>query len=87
MSAEIDRENSKPFRDEHIRLWAPTLLVEPAAMSEHDGAGPLPIQICADTYTVFRDNRYALLGSRQRAQNNSDEKHGTKHEHAGIIRC
>jgi hypothetical protein len=60
-ATEIDCQNAKSFGHKSINLDPPTLLVESAAVSEHNCTGALAIEIGANSPTIFGMKRDALL--------------------------
>ena len=74
-STEIDCEDSKSFRRQSPGLLSPALLVESAAVSEHNGAGAMAIEIGTNSSTVFGGEQDGLLCGPQRGK---DEGHGAK---------
>lgn len=63
-STEIDCQNAKSFGHKSVSLDSPALLVESAAVSEHNRTGALAIEIGANSPTIFGKKRDALLSRR-----------------------
>ena len=60
-ATEIDCQNGKSFGHQSISLDSPTLLVESAAVGEHNRTGALAIEMGANLSTIFGRKRDALL--------------------------
>src|SRR5579864_3741139 len=73
-STEIDCEGSKSFRRQSLGLLSPALLVESAAVSEHNAAGALAIEIGANPATVFGGERDGSLCGPQGSKDEGEER-------------
>ncbi len=76
-STEIDGEDSESFRRQSPGLLSPALLVESAAVSKHNAAGALTIEIGANPSTVFGGERDGSLCGPQGSKDEG-EGHGAK---------
>jgi hypothetical protein len=68
-SAEIDRQNAKPHGYQSSGLRPPTLLVESSAVSKDNAAGPLAVEIgaeSAESAMVFGGERDRSLCGNER---------------------
>ncbi len=81
-ATEIDCQNMKSCGRQSISLNPPTLLVELSTVSEHNRAGPLAIEIGANSPTIVGGKRDARLCRRQRGYGQGKE-HSPQHAHAG----
>jgi hypothetical protein len=82
-SAEIDCQDAKSFGHQKVSLDPPTLLVESAAVSQHNRSDASAIEVGANAPTIFGRKRDSLLCRCQRGQR--ERKHGSQHAHGGII--
>src|SRR5262249_27628469 len=77
-SAEIDCQDAKSSGDQSISLGPPALLVESAAVSQHNRTVALAVEVGANPATIFGNERNALL-CRHRDGDRECKKHGSQH--------